>query len=547
MSDKLLKELLKEYLTENSKFYSIINLPQIYIVLLDTEGKVVLVNKKFTDLFGCKEDELKGKDWIETFIHPGEKNHIKQYFNEYISGTSTRFENFISGILSGSGEKILVEWKSTFIKDKKDKLTYIINFGTDITAIQKEKSIKEIIFNILQAADSLTNLNELFSYIHNSVSVIMPVQNFYIALFDKETGMITFPYFIDKIDMVAPPKRFGRGLTEYVLKTGESVLIDKKKNSELVNKGEIEIMGSPASVWLGVPLKIKDNTIGVLVVQDYNNNNAYSNKDKQTLELLSFPISHAIERRRVEIEKNNLIEKLSELNASKDKLISIISHDLRSPFNSLLGFSEILTTEYDSLTHDEIHEYQKAIYEASKNLYSMTTNLLHYSRFQMGRFEFNPVSVKLIQAINHSLNLLKGNALKKQLNLMAEIDKTLDVFTDEDMLSSILQNVISNAIKFTNKGGDIKILTNKIIYEGKKFAEIIVQDTGVGISKEDLEKINKDAIFSTPGTEREYGTGLGLVLVKEYVGKNGGFVRINSRVNQGTTFSFALPLYEILS
>ncbi len=542
MAEKLQKELMREYLIENSKLHSLIDIPDIFIVVLNREGKIVLANTKFSNLFGFGKDKIIGKDWAEEFFPVKVRNDIKNKFTEYINGSSTKYEEFVSTLLCKSGEEILVKWNNTSIRDEKDRVTYVVNFGIDITDSQKEKSVIEIIFNILQAVESEKDLNELFTFIHKSVGKIMPVENFYIALFNKENNIITFPYFVDKIDKVAPPKGSGKGLTEYVLRTGEPLLIDKIKNNQLVEKGEIEILGSQASIWLGVPLKIKDNTIGVLVVQDYNNAGSYNEKDKKILELLSFPISHAIERRRVEIEKNKLIEKLSELNASKDKLISIISHDLRSPFNSLLGFSEILTTEYDSLTRDEIQEYQKAIYDASKNLYNMTTNLLHYSRFQMGRFEYNPVNVKLINVINHSLNLLKGNALKKQLNLMAEIDNDLEVFVDEDMLSSILQNVISNAIKFTNKGGDVKVITNKISYDNKQFAEVIIQDNGIGIGKEDLDKINKDEIFSTPGTDREYGTGLGLVLVKEYVEKNGGFVRIHSMLNQGTTFSFALPL-----
>ena len=543
MSEKLTEDFFNKNLIVNPQMQSILDSLKILIVALNNNGKIIFTNKKVCDLLGTIGKEIIGKDWIETFVPAKDVNKIKTKFTEYLNGDSKSYENFESTNLSKSGEEITIKWNNAALKDERNRITYLINLGFDISEYKKEEKIKDIISNILQTADSETDLHQLFKYIHESIGKVMPVENFYIALYDKESGMITFPYFIDKIDRIAPPKRFGRGLTEYVLKNGKSVLINEKKDEELVKKGEVELLGSPASIWLGIPLKIKDNTIGVLVVQDYDNVNAYTEKDKKALELFAYPVSHAIERKRVENEKNKLIDKLSELNVSKDKLISIISHDLRSPFNSLLGFSEILTTEYDSLTHDEIQEYQKAIYEASKNLYSMTTNLLHYSRFQMGRFEYNPVNIKLIKIINNSLNMLKGNALKKQLNLTVEVDKTIDVLADEDMLNSIVQNVISNAIKFTKREGDIKIFTNVISTEnGKKMAEVIIQDTGIGISKEDIEKINRDSIFSTPGTEREYGTGLGLLLVKEYVEKNGGFVRIHSKINQGTTFAFALPL-----
>lgn len=543
MSEKLTFNALNEFLSGNTRLQSVLDMPKVSIIVLDKSGKLIFSNKYMCEILGILRDEITGIDWFEKFVPAKEANKVKAKFFEYIKGGSTDFENIEIPVICKSGEEIVFQWNNVAIIEKNNAINKIICFGFNISEYKKEEKIKDIISDILQAANSESNLNELFKYIHASIGKVMPVENFYIALYNRESGMITFPHFIDKIDRVAPPKRFGNGLTEYVLKNGISILIDEKKDEDLVRKGEVELIGSPARIWLGVPLKIKENTIGVLVVQDYDDVNAYTEKDQKTLELLAYPISYAIERKRVENEKNKLIEKLSELNASKDKLISIISHDLRSPFNSLLGFSEILTTEYDSLTHDEILEYQKAIYEASKNLYSMTTNLLHYSRFQMGRFEYNPVKIKLIKIINGALNILKGNALKKQLNLTVEVDKAIEVLADEDMLNSIVQNVISNAIKFTNRGGDIKIIANVITAtDNKQMAEVAVQDTGVGINKDDLEKINKDVIFSSPGTDREYGTGLGLLLVKEYIEKNKGYVRIHSKLNYGTTFTFALPV-----
>ncbi len=241
-------------------------------------------------------------------------------------------------------------------------------------------------------------------------------------------------------------------------------------------------------------------------------------------------------------EKIKIIEELKSQNASKDKLISQISHDLRSPFNSLLGFSEILTTEYDTLTKFEIQEYLQAIYEASKNLFGMITNLLHFSRFQMGRMEYLPVNLKLLRIINKCLSVLKGNAIKKQINVSLEVDKDVEVFADEDMLVSIIQNLISNAIKFTEQSGTVKIAVKW--EEGNDYADISVADSGIGISRENLKKIFSEKFYSTPGTDKEFGTGLGLILVREFIEKHNGKLQVESIPGKGSTFHFSLPVVK---
>ena len=527
---------------EFGDLHKILDLADVTIIVLDKKGNITFVNKPGCMLLNYEISDLKGKNWFDNFIPKGTGKELKIKFEKIFNNEEEFIESIEYPVLLHSGEEKFIRWRNSYLKDENDNPVGIVSSGMDITEIKKDEKIQQIIYKILQAANYESNLNEFFKYIHSSVGELMPVENFYISLYDKENQVITFPYFIDQVDEAFPPKKFGKGLTEYILRTGESMLIDRITDAELVRKGEVEMVGSPTSIWLGIPLKIADNTIGVLVVQDYNSDKTYGEKEQKILEMISYAISRAIERKRVEQERAELIEKLKELNASKDKLISLISHDLRSPFNSLLGFSEILTTEYDTLTHDEIQEYLKVIYEASNNLYGMTNNLLHYSRIQMGRFDFKPKTLKLIKIINRCLNLLKGNVVKKQINLSLDVDKNLEVFADEDMLNSVIQNLTSNAIKFTNRNGDVSIFAKEIKdVSGKNLVEITIKDTGVGISQEDLKKIKKDSIFSTPGTEREYGTGLGLVLVKEFIEKNGGKVWINSILNEGTTFTFTLP------
>jgi len=521
-------------------FESILNILEANFLLLDSEFRIFLINEKGEDQFGYNRNEIIGSDLFSYIPERFKKNISDRLKNIKQKESHRKIE---IPILTKDGSEIIFSGQIKIINDESDNGMFYVFSGENITEKNREEKIKNVVLKILEASNSAKNLDDLFKFIHSSVIELMPADNFYIALYDHDSKMITFPYFIDKIDKEAPAKRFEKGLTEYVLKTGQSILINKEDDERLRKSGEVELFGAPAEIWLGIPLKIQESTIGVMVLQDYFNENTYSVKEKEILEIISHPISRAIERKRVEQERDVLIKKLKDLNASKDKLFSLISHDLRSPFNSLLGFSEILTSEYDSLTTDEIKEYMNVIYETSKNLFGMTNNLLQFSRFQMGRSEFKPVKLNLKKIINENINMLKGNLLKKQLHLNLDINGNPIVLADEEMLNSIFQNLLSNAIKFTDKEGEINISVKSInFFNEPDKVEVTINDTGIGISKSYLNKIFKDHVQSMPGTEREYGTGLGLLLVKEFVDKIGGTIKVSSKINQGTSFTFTIPI-----
>ncbi|MEE9448808.1 MAG: HAMP domain-containing sensor histidine kinase, partial [Ignavibacteriaceae bacterium] len=272
----------------------------------------------------------------------------------------------------------------------------------------------------------------------------------------------------------------------------------------------------------------------------------YGETDKQLFDVIAFPISRAIERKIVEEEKEEMIKQLKELNRSKDRLFSLISHDLKSPFNSLLGFANILTDEYDTLTQLEIKEYLNVINESSKTLFGMTTNLLHYSSLQLGKYECRPRLQDLSSEVNSVLIYLKDSIDKKDLLFKNEIEPETFAFVDKDMLNLIFTNLITNCIKYSHKGEMIKISAEIVIIkeEGVSKVRITICDEGIGISDENLKKINNNEKFSTPGTNKEYGTGLGLLLVKETVAINNGSLQIKSETGKGTAIFITLPARE---
>ncbi len=529
---------------EKNKLNEVLDLANIIFMVTDEKNIIRLINQNGCKVLGYEKSELLNSSVDKIFSKKENMKTSGRYNKLSSKAGEIEFEN-VSNVVTKGNEQKIIKWNNKLVNNEDGSIKFLISSGEEITDRLKEERVQQIISNILDKSNSEVNLNDLFNFIHKSISELMPVNNFYIALKDKEIDNITFPYFVDEVDAMAPPQKMAKGLTEYVLKYGKSALIDEKINADLVEKGEIEIIGTPAKIWLGTPLKIQDKTIGALVVQDYENDTAYGEKEKEILEFISYPISRAIERKIVEDEKNILIDRLKELNESKDKLFSIISHDLRSPFNSLLGFSEILNTEFNTLTHEEVKQYLKVIYDTSKNLFGMTNNLLHFSRFQMGKIVFKPSVLNLKKVVNNALKLLNGNLIKKNITAVHNIDKSINVFADEELLNSVMQNIISNAIKFTEKSGEITIsaVVTKF-FDKPNDVEINIKDTGMGMSKKDIENVYNNIMFSTPGTEREYGTGLGLLLVKQFVEQLGGNIRIQSKPNSGTTFTFTLPVHS---
>jgi len=239
-------------------------------------------------------------------------------------------------------------------------------------------------------------------------------------------------------------------------------------------------------------------------------------------------------------EEKEVLDELKDLNVTKDKFFSIISHDLRNPFISIIGFSELLMENINSKQFDNMQEFATIINETAIHSNKLLTNLLDWSNLQRGTFSNKLEPLLLHDLITEAYELHDGNALQKGINLIVNIAEDLSVFADKNMTTTILRNLISNAIKFTKAGGTIKL--EAIVVEN--VIRISVLDTGVGISEKDLQNIFKiESSFSTKGTLQEKGTGLGLILCKEFVGKQNGEIWVESELGIGSTFSFTLPKY----
>jgi signal transduction histidine kinase len=246
-------------------------------------------------------------------------------------------------------------------------------------------------------------------------------------------------------------------------------------------------------------------------------------------------------RKEAEIRLIGQTEELIEINLSKDKFFSIISHDLKSPFQGLLGFTEMLNEDYDSMDNEQRKNIIKEIRSSSTHIYNLLINVLEWSRLQTKRVDFNPEKINLRNKIDEIKNLLFMNAINKEIIIHNEVNSDCFVFADENMLRSILHNLLSNALKFTRQGGYVKFRASL----AGNFYVVNVIDNGIGISQDDIGKIFSIGIqYSTKGTSNEVGTGLGLTLCKEMIEKHGGSIWVESNLGVGSSFRFTLPRFR---
>jgi PAS domain S-box-containing protein len=249
------------------------------------------------------------------------------------------------------------------------------------------------------------------------------------------------------------------------------------------------------------------------------------------------------------LRQNN---ELKESNKSKDKFFSIFAHDLKNPFQGLLGFIDLLYEDLDELSNEQVKEYLANVRNASYHTYALLENLLEWSRIQSGKMPFTPTVFDIHDEISSVISVLDNNATQKEIKLINEVDPLIMVEADRNMIRSVIQNIVTNSIKFSNANGRV-VIRGRVpqTYKPKgtnepgdrHWLEISVSDNGIGIPEEILPKLFKlNGQYSSTGTANEPGTGLGLVLCHEMVEKNGGRIWAESIPGQGTTFVFTILL-----
>ncbi|MGQ8338017.1 tetratricopeptide repeat-containing sensor histidine kinase [Sunxiuqinia sp. A32] len=347
-----------------------------------------------------------------------------------------------------------------------------------------------------------------------------------IALTYEKMGRITDAYNAYKLYNLYNDSLLQEERMDQVAELGKKYEIEKKEAeidrlNALQQVHELQISRDKQVRGFGIIMII------LLLVITFIVSIGYLDKRK-TNQLLSIKNSH-IEKQRKELEK---------INASKNKFFSIIAHDLKNPFHTVMGYSYLMHKEYKRFKDDEREKYAADIYRSTHSIFRLLQNLLDWSRSQTGRLNFEPRQFVLADLYESTSGLIKPTADSKNIKLVSKIDQGLIAFADPMMIETILRNLISNAIKFTREDGWVKTVA---LSQNEKLL-ICVEDNGIGIKPNDLKKLFKiDSKIKSKGTNNEDGSGLGLILCKEFVEKNGGSIWVESKLGEGSKFWFTIP------
>ena len=499
----------QKYSTEESNlFHSLVDYAYDGIAVT-SDGRILIANKSFSNIFGySSSNELINKEIIELASND-DIIKVAEYFRllERKKEIPARFD-FLGKKKDGSSIHTELSIGSFEYSSK----NYFVMIARDVTErIRAQRAIRESEEKYRNITENIDDF--LFTFERIGLA-LRPI--FCTSSIQKVTGYTQAEFLTDsKIFLKAiHPSDFVQIKPKLINLLKSRIQLSGEFEFRIINKqGNI--------VWVRSKINLVRSGTG-------------------RIQKIFGLVSDVTFRKRAEEELKKSTQNLIKLNETKDRFISIISHDLRTPFSSILGFTDLLAND-EELTDDERKQYVKYIQESSRSMLALVNSLLDWTRLQTGRIKFEPQKIDISKIILDSVNALSGAAMQKGIDVRSHINQMLYLFVDKSLILQVFNNLISNAIKFTNKGGFVDVLFEPV--SNSRFVRFSIKDTGVGIKEDDLTKLfSVDAKFTSEGTAGEKGSGLGLSLVKEIIEKHGGTISVESEYGKGTEFIFTLPI-----
>jgi PAS domain S-box-containing protein len=626
------------------------------------DGKFIKVNASLVNMLGYASAEKLLNIDIKTQLYFDISDRDQKLSN--LQSAFKKSESY--RLRKKDGSEIWVEDHGRNVFAIDGKTIYYEGILRDVTEKKKHDDVLDVLLKISKKGYATSSLKEYAQFIQLELGRIIDTNNFYIAFINKEKHTINIPFISgEESDEEFPAEK---SMTAHLINTNKTIFINEEGLKKLLENNIIKLIGSSAKVWLGVPLRFNDEAIGAIVVQSYDNENAFKESDIELLEFVASHISLAIQRKKIhqetiiskQILKNVLdnipinvfwkdtdsnflgvnaisleemsleherevigksdfdfydkkdaekykadeeaimlsgkpklnyqeshikngekrcyvsnkipffdennkvigivgtsediserkrilmeLEKLSgELkvqNDNKNKFFSIVSHDLINPIAGIIGFSELLKEGSEDLPPDKIKSFATIINKSANFTLALLHDLLEWSRVQIGNIEPELENFILSDLLSHNIAGISSLGSSKNIVLIADFPENLSVFADKKMVSTITRNLMSNAIKFTPKGGTITISSREMMINDKKMIETTIADTGIGMNEEKVRNLFKiEHNYRSAGTDKEAGTGLGLVLCNEFIEKNNGTIKVISKENVGSSFVFTL-------
>lgn len=508
----------------------------------DLDGKLLNVNDIAAQYTGYSKEELLNMSVSDIDHSSLTRNDCENIWKELNFGGQRQF---LSTHYRKDGTNYPVIISATAIKYKNEPVIYGV--VQDITELKKaEQFLKENVqrlkslVNIFQK--QVENKRDLLDYTLEEAIKLTNSKIGYIYFydFDKEQFVLYSWSKNVKNECLMQDKKTVYNLSETGI-WGEAV---RQRKPILINDFEAENQykkGYPKGhahldKFLTIPIFDNNNIVAVIGVA--NKKNDYNETDILHLDILmnnTWKILQKLENETLILKQNKELQKLT---TDQNRFMQILSHDLRSPFNSLLGFSKLLYNNIENYDIQKIKKQVGYINEISKNIYNLLDDLLLWSKSQAGKLVFSPEFFGIKNLCREVIEGININAKQKQIEIKCLINDEITIYADIKMIKTVLRNIISNAVKFTNEKGTIKIVAEN----NQNNLKISILDNGIGISEEDINKLwDKSIPYTTKGTNNEAGTGLGLLLCKEFIEKHSGKIWVESSQGKGSNFIFTIP------
>jgi len=465
------------------------------LCIADIEGNFIRVSKEWENTLGYTIEELENRKFLD-FVHPDDLQRTLDALNKL--SNQENLLNFTNRYLSKNGTYRFIEWRST------PQGKFIYAAARDIT----------------ERMEAQEELNEkrrfLEDIIENSGTIIVTKDRYgkYTLVnkkWEEATGLKRENVLGKTDDMIFSP------VEAEAFKKNDQNVIESNKLIEME-----ETLNTPEGLkyYLSIKFPVRDSNGMVIGICGM--------------------ISDITERKKVEDALRESEENQRKINSEKDKFFSIIAHDLRSPFQGFIGLTKMMTENIENISMKDMKEFTQNMLNSANMLYRLLENLLQWSKIQRGLLEFHPELINITQVINMNISIAKEHSEQKDISIVNCINEELEIYADLQMIDTVVRNLISNAIKFSYRGGIIEI-GNLYTYEDNTC--IYIKDSGMGMDDTLLNNLFKlDKKVSRLGTENELSSGLGLILCKEFIEKHNGKIWAESKINEGSTFFFTLPL-----
>ncbi len=529
------------------------SLPVLILIYSVTKSTILFVNESFEKIFGYKKDDLMNRNVPPLFINPDENSTIGDELRK-----QGRVYNKQIKVKKADGSPF---WIMTSIREIlfMNEPAYL-SAAIDIT---ETKKVQEELLRLNRILDAKSNsslammhCNDEFSFLNKVCRIIIEVCGYKMVWVGyaendehKRVKPVAFYGFdqgyIDQLNITWNDDKHGKGPTGTAIRTGKPSVCRNMQTDPKFEPWREAAIERGYSSSLVLPLISERKAFGAISIYS-EAPDPFSRSEIKLLTDLAADLAYGIsfirlaesERTSAKAVKESEA-KLKELVATKDKFFNIVAHDLKNPFTSLLGSSELLYDNINQMKPENVRELALILNDSAKGGYAILQNLLDWSRSQTGMLKFNPEKVNLKSIIDENIENLQLQVNNKGLNIKSEVTKDLHVMSDKNMINTILRNLLSNAVKYSHKNGTVLIRTSKT----RKNVIVTVKDSGTGISKEKVATLFRiENSLSTPGTAKEQGTGLGLKLCKEFTEKMGGRIWVDSEEGKGSEFKFSIPL-----